>query len=239
MRRSNLLLFALLVLGLFFFVDPALAQEAAEEGSNDVSLFQLIQYGGLIGYLLIFLSVATMGLGIEHVLTFKMKRDELVDLDLVQQLEDLFEAEEYEEAMNLCEERPGYLSNIFVAALPRMTGGYDSMADAVNEQLAVEANKLNQKISWVGLISAVAPLIGLFGTVTGMIGTFNTIATAPTTPPPSKLAAGIQQALVTTCLGLFVAIPANMVFFWARNTVTSIILECNGIVDELLAKFRE
>jgi len=64
-------------------------------------------------------------------------------------------------------------------------------------------------LSWLGLISTVAPLLGLTGTVTGMIKTFIVIANA-TSVNPSMLAEGIWEALITTAAGLFVAVPVHI-----------------------------
>jgi biopolymer transport protein ExbB len=56
------------------------------------------------------------------------------------------------------------------------------------------------------LIATVSPLLGLLGTVLGMVGVFRTIATS-TSPDPTMLAGGIWEALITTVMGLVVAIP--------------------------------
>ena len=58
----------------------------------------------------------------------------------------------------------------------------------------------------IKLLAAVAPLLGLLGTVTGMIATFQSISLFGT-GDPKLMASGISQALVTTMLGLCVAIP--------------------------------
>jgi len=82
-------------------------------------------------------------------------------------------------------------------------------------------------------------MLGLLGTVWGMIGAFNTIATSPTPPTPAMLAGGIQQALVTTCMGIFVAVVFSVVYFYYRNKVQRMILEVGAIADELMERFKE
>ena len=59
----------------------------------------------------------------------------------------------------------------------------------------------------LGLIGSIAPMLGLTGTVLGMIRAFNTIASTEGAATPTQLASGISQALVTTLMGLVVAIP--------------------------------
>jgi len=65
---------------------------------------------------------------------------------------------------------------------------------------------MERLLSTLGMLAAIAPLLGLLGTVTGMIGTFHVI-TLHGTGDPRLMSGGISEALVTTMLGLSVAIP--------------------------------
>lgn len=76
----------------------------------------------------------------------------------------------------------------------------------VDEALLKEVPRLESGLTFLKLLAAVAPLLGLLGTVTGMIGTFQSI-TVFGTSDPKLMAGGISQALMTTVLGLCVAIP--------------------------------
>ena len=76
----------------------------------------------------------------------------------------------------------------------------------LSEAIMKETPKLQRFLLFLKIISVVAPLMGLLGTVTGMIQTFQAI-TLFGTGDPTLMAGGISQALVTTVLGLVVAIP--------------------------------
>ena len=76
----------------------------------------------------------------------------------------------------------------------------------LDEAILKETPKLEKRQGFIKILAAVAPLLGLLGTVTGMIETFQMI-TLFGTGDPKLMAGGISQALVTTMLGLFVAIP--------------------------------
>jgi len=101
--------------------------------------------------------------------------------------------------------------------LGRVLKVYNQSADANTETLELrlseavlkETPKLNKMLAFLKIIAVVAPLLGLLGTVTGMINTFQAIQLYGT-GDPKLMAGGISQALVTTVLGLVVAIP--MVF---------------------------
>jgi biopolymer transport protein ExbB len=82
----------------------------------------------------------------------------------------------------------------------------DTIGIRLDEQLAEESARLHRGLATVAVLAAVSPLLGLLGTVTGMIETFQSI-TLFGTGDPKLMSGGISQALVTTQLGLAVAIP--------------------------------
>lgn len=69
------------------------------------------------------------------------------------------------------------------------------------------------------VIATVAPLIGLLGTVIGMIEAFQAMEAAGKQVDPSVLSGGIWQALLTTAIGLIVAIPASLLHSWFERKV--------------------
>ncbi|TET39098.1 MAG: MotA/TolQ/ExbB proton channel family protein [Planctomycetota bacterium] len=227
----------ILVLGIFaLLMCCGVAYAADKSGKTAISLFDTIKNGGIIGFFIILLSVASLALTIEHAIT--IRRDALVPPELLGHLESLFEDEEYEEAMTLCESTPNFLTNVIAAGLPKIGQGYEAIEAAMQEAGENEAVKLNQKISYLSLIANIAPMMGLFGTVIGMIMAFNVIARSEAAPSPAKLAGGISVALVTTALGLFVAIPTMCFYFFFRNRVMRVVMEVATISEELMERFR-
>jgi len=90
--------------------------------------------------------------------------------------------------------------------------------DAMESALLAEAPKLERSLSLLGALAGVAPLLGLLGTVSGMIATFDTISVAGT-GNPRLLSGGISEALITTQLGLMVAIPLLLAHAWLARWV--------------------
>jgi biopolymer transport protein ExbB len=82
----------------------------------------------------------------------------------------------------------------------------EDMENAVQEAILKEIPPMERFLSTMGMLAAIAPLLGLLGTVTGMIDTFHVI-TMHGTGDPRMMSGGISEALVTTMLGLSVAIP--------------------------------
>ncbi|NND82347.1 MAG: energy transducer TonB [Gammaproteobacteria bacterium] len=92
----------------------------------------------------------------------------------------------------------------------------ESMELKLSEAILKESPKLNAWIMFIKIIAVVAPLLGLLGTVTGMIQTFQAI-TLFGAGDPQTMAGGISQALVTTVLGLVVAIPTVFLHWMASS----------------------
>ena len=82
----------------------------------------------------------------------------------------------------------------------------EEMENALQEAILKEIPPMERFLSTLGMLAAIAPLLGLLGTVTGMIDTFHVI-TMHGTGDPRLMSGGISEALVTTMLGLSVAIP--------------------------------
>ena len=92
----------------------------------------------------------------------------------------------------------------------------ESMELKLSEAILKETPKLNAWLMFVKIIATVAPLLGLLGTVTGMIQTFQAI-TLYGAGDPQMMAGGISQALVTTVLGLVVALPTLFLHWLASG----------------------
>src|SRR5881296_2949265 len=86
---------------------------------------------------------------------------------------------------------------------------------ALERSEAIVHAELKRGVSALATIGSTAPFVGLFGTVVGIINAFKTMA-AQKTPGIGAIAGGISEALVTTAIGLFVAVPA----VWAFNYFT-------------------
>ena len=97
----------------------------------------------------------------------------------------------------------------------------------------------NKNILLIQGLIALCPLLGLLGTVTGMIVTFQMI-TLYGTGDPKLMAGGISQALVTTVLGLLVAIPTSLLHSFTQSSARGIISileeQSTGILAEKAEK---
>ncbi|OUL58092.1 energy transducer TonB [Pseudoalteromonas ulvae] len=112
---------------------------------------------------------------------------------------------------------------------------YDTLELKLSEAILREMPKITRNLTFIKIISVVAPLLGLLGTVTGMINTFQAI-TLFGTGDPKLMAGGISQALVTTVLGLVVAIPTVFLYTILNTRSKNLLLilqeQSAGIIAE-------
>jgi biopolymer transport protein ExbB len=127
------------------------------------------------------------------------------------------------------------LGRVLAAGEEHMGKDIETLELRLAEAIMAERPAIERGIPVVKIISVVAPLAGLLGTVTGMIVTFQQI-TLFGTGDPKIMAGGISQALVTTVLGLVVAIPTTLLHSFANSSARGIINvleeQSTGIVAE-------
>lgn len=198
--------------------------------------WETIKAGGLIGLVIILLSIVALALIIEHFMS--INDDKLIPPDFVAALQANIEEKKYQDAITLCEASDNYISRIMQVGLSEIPYGYDSMVEAMATVGEEESIKLNQKIGYLSFIGMITPMLGLLGTVVGMIISFNKIASETHGVDASKLAYGISMALVTTCMGLIVAIPALFFYNLFQDKVTNMGLEAGAVCEELVRKFK-
>lgn len=149
----------------------------------------------------------------------------------------------------MVENHPAPLSRVLAHAMRGLTHGgahFEQVKEDVARVAAEELRKLRKYLGVVELISQLAPLLGLLGTVIGMIQAFADLQQSGAVVNPATLAGGIWTALLTTALGLAVAIVFSTFTAWfdARIEAERSIMEttltgflANRITDEQARDF--
>ncbi len=230
MSKFNVFAFFAILMVVFVAFAPAAHAESRS------FIESVLSDGGAIGWVIILLSVVTLALVIQFAVNIRAEK--ICPPELIDEVEALLEEDEYQEALELCESEPNFVTRSLAAGLPRLNEGYPKVKEAMEAAAGVEAVKLQQTVSWMLFLSNVAPMLGLFGTVFGMIGAFNTIVEMGAKVTPAHLAGGISAALVTTFLGLLVAIPAVTAYQYFRNKATRISIHFAEVLEEMTERFR-
>jgi biopolymer transport protein ExbB len=142
-----------------------------------------------------------------------------------------------DEAIRVAERnKKSHLAKVVTAGLQEFRAHGES-TEIPGEQIeAIVHAELKRGLGGLATIGSTAPFVGLFGTVIGILNAFRQIS-AQKTSGLGAVAGGISEALVTTAIGLFVAIPAVMMFNYFTNKVEAFDVEMDNSSSELIDYF--
>ena len=203
-------------------LDAAVAEDTGTAGFLDI-----VVGSGAVGIILWLALLATSLAGIHLVIDsfVKIQQKKIMPPDLVDGVQEAMNNGDLPAAMELCKERPGIMANILMAGFANVEEGFDVIQDSINAAADLESERLLQKVTYLSVVSNLAPMLGLMGTVQGMIFAFATLATGEAgAAQQAMLAMNISQALYTTMSGLSVAVPAVAFYYYFRNKANNIIL---------------
>jgi biopolymer transport protein ExbB len=189
---------------------------------------------GPVGVILVVLSVVSVAIILMKLVTFS--RAGLGRTSAANEFLRLM-AERNAGAVQVLEASPAPMSRILL--LGAQLAGQDAplarieadVRDAATTYL-LRLSRFNRTLELIGLI---APLLGLLGTILGMIKAFKVLQDTGAQADPSLLAAGIWEALLTTALGLAVAIPAIVAFNLIENRIDNFRQQASVILSRFLA----
>ena len=211
-------------LGIFLFESRDKNYEPKKEKTAE----EIIQSGGVIAWVIIGVGLFGLLLALLRALILGFSRTSV--RRVFDEIRPLVDAKRYEELREYLSKKRGAGYRVLKAVATGLEHQSDDIERVLYERMLVEEGRLDRFGTMIVVIAAVAPLLGLLGTVTGMISTFDVI-TEFGTGNPKLLSGGISEALVTTELGLIVAIPllllGNVLNGWALRCKTT--LEYNGI----------
>lgn len=141
------------------------------------------------------------------------------------------------DARQQCKLQPSFLAHVLAAGLEEVDLGYEAVEKAMEEAAREQAARLFRKIEYLSVIGTLAPMLGLLGTVWGMILAFMEFE-RKANPQVSELAPGIYKALVTTLMGLGVAVPALAFFAIFRNRIDELVAEASLMAERVFADFK-
>lgn len=197
------------------------AQADADTGASR-SLLDYIRSGREVGLVIILLSLVALGLIITQLL--RLRSGSLAPPELVTALDASLKKGDIRASVELCRrpEHASFLARVFDTALVRCARspfGFLELKGSIEEAGQQEVSRLLRGIDFIGVIAAIAPMLGLLGTVVGMVGAFDTLNITEGAAKPGQLAGSISTALITTVMGLLVAIPATAAHAFLRNRV--------------------
>ncbi len=180
----------------------------------------LIEKGGFFMWPLLLCSIAALAIICERIVYFIRNQGPAVKL--MENVKRLVREERTAEALELCRATRGPLARIGEVYLSNLHLKKEDREELLHREGSVALEQLENHLNKLATIAHISPLLGLLGTVTGMILAFKQVQILGGQVDIEVLAGGIWEALLTTAVGLSIAIPAVAAFnyFEARADKT-------------------
>ena len=137
-------------------------------------------------------------------------------------------------AIAVCQQDGSPTADVFLHGVRKWGKPSVEIEQAVIDGGERQISLLKKRLRVLNGVATISPLIGLLGTVIGMIRAFNDIAQSNAMGQAEQLARGIAMALLTTAIGLFIAIPALTAYMYLAGKIDSLVMEMDRLGSELV-----
>jgi len=161
-------------------------------------------------WLLLLLSVTSIAIFFERLFFFHRAR---IDVgDFLEGIGSSIRHHNYAETLHEVSVNPSPVARVVKAALRRHKVSRDELRSVVEEAGQLEVPRLERRLSTLFTISTIAPLVGLMGTLLGLMHCFGVISELEGAATARDVSHGVYESLVSSAVGLAVAIPAYLLF---------------------------
>lgn len=198
-------------------------------------MWDLIQKGGPVMYLIMILSVISLGIIIERI--YNLSRARIDSQKFMDDIIKFLKHNKVIESIEMCNNTPGPIAHIIKAGILKHDRSKPEIKEAIDEAAQLEIPRMEKHLPVLATIAHIAPLLGLLGTVSGMIKAFQVIqnkAAAMSPVNPGDLAGGIWESLLATLAGLLVAIPTYVAYNYLVNQVDNLAYDMERSATDLV-----
>lgn len=197
------------------------------------NLWEMILKGGIIMIPLFLTSIIGLAVVIERALFLRRRR--IIRPDVIDLIDRIHSPDDAEKAIYGLKQKEGPFSNVVKVSLENRHLSREEMKEEIVDQGRHEARNLERGLVVLETVAGISPLLGLLGTVLGMVKVFRVISEQGLGQTQS-LSGGISQALITTVVGLTIAIPALVAYNYFTHKVEDLVLEIEKHTSALLKK---
>lgn len=200
---------------------------------------ELIAQGSPLIFVMLGCSALALGIFLERFLHFH--RSTIIVQDLLQGLANLISRKNYAEALHICAGTPGPVARVIKSVLLHPGAERSELREIAREAGQLEVPRLERYLPVLLSIAYVTPLLGLLGTILGLIDTFLPVSQNGFVTN-TELARGLYSSLITSAMGIAVAIPAYILYAYLAANVKSLMhdMERAGIeIVNLIVQSRE
>lgn len=170
-------------------------------------------------WLLVILSIISVAIMVQKYLDLRKNAGEFSVL--IRSVTDALAKGDHARALDSARNHTGVEARVTASGLEEWDKGATTVAETMTSRMAIERSSLERGLAFLGTMGNNAPFIGLFGTVLGIIRAFHDLAVSHEAGP-SVVMSGISEALVSTAIGLLVAIPAVIAYNYFMRRIKGI-----------------
>lgn len=165
-----------------------------------------------------------------------LRRGRVIPKPFVQRFLKLLEDGELnrDEALEICQKNDSPIAHVFAHGVRKWDKPSVEVEQAIIDGGERQVSSLRSHMRVINGVAAIAPMFGLLGTVWGMLESFNNVVDAGAMGKTSQLAAGIATALVTTAVGLMIAIPAMISYLYLAGRVDALVMEMDDLAQSVV-----
>ncbi len=193
---------------------PQLEAIEPDETVSSHPLLDKLRGSGKTGAALFLISVVGFSFAFERF--FHLRKSAITPQGLAARADRMWQEGEYGELRKLASGSSSALGKVLVEIVDHREAPRQDVSTMAGD---VASREIRLHLQWaypLAVVATVSPLLGLFGTVYGMIGAFESVALAGELGDPSIMAADISFALITTALGLVIAVPSLSLYHFFR-----------------------
>ena len=196
-----------------------------------ISFIQLVKTSWAID-LLLFLSVFAVAVLIDRIWAYRGLR--IDEKRLIERIHSALKKQRSDEAVYICESANNPLADVLKVGVKNKDLPIEDVAELIDGAMLKTRTILEKRLSILSTTSFIAPLLGLLGTVLGIIRAFRDLAVSGS-GGPSVVMMGVAEALVTTVMGILIAVPCSIGYNFFINHVRTFMVRVEVAAKELLA----
>jgi biopolymer transport protein ExbB len=199
-------------------------------------MLDLFIKGGPVLWFIILLSLIAAAIIIERLLYFRRISSD--ETKLFNRVKVSLQKGFFEEALSICDSNLSPLGALLRVGIEHRNESDEGLREIMKDSANQEIPRLEKYISSLDTIAHISPLCGLLGTVTGTMKAFGVLGTFGAVSDPTLLAKGISEALITTVVGIIVAVPSVIFYNYFVAKTSRILITLEYQVNELVLMIR-
>ena len=214
---------------------PAGEAPPLEDTGTNFALMDKLKESGKTGIALLLISIAGFSFAFERI--FNLRRSRIAPEGVAQKADELWKGGDIKGLKTLAGQNSSALGRALLEIVDHRDATHTDVSTMAGDVASREMRLHLQRAYPLAVVATISPLLGLFGTVYGMIGAFESVALAGEMGDPSIMAGDISYALITTAIGLVIAVPTLSAYHFFRIRTNMLALELEEQLSHLISRW--